>query len=135
MAINKEKNGNLQLTISKADLEQLEQIRADLSEFLNIDLSKSQTITYLIKNYDKTALKTENNEPSKEIKYIERFKNKTLSNRVKELRKQLQFSTRKMAQLFNTSVSTTERLIYNEIEPNDKDLLNRIETILKEHNL
>ena len=135
MAINKEKNGNLQLTISKADLEQLEQIRADLSEFLNIDLSKSQTITYLIKNYDKTALKTENNEPSKEIKYIERFKNKTLSNRVKELRKQLQVSTRKMAQLFNTSVSTTERLIYNEIEPNDKDLLNRIETILKEHNL
>ena len=55
MAINKTKNKLLQITLSNQDAERLEQIKNDISEMLNIDLNKSQTIAFLIKNYSKTA--------------------------------------------------------------------------------
>lgn len=59
MAINKTKNNNLQITLSKADYEKLLSIQNDLSALLSIDLNKSQTIAFLIKNYGKTQPKGE----------------------------------------------------------------------------
>lgn len=57
--INKSKNVNLQLTISKSTYEKLLNIQIDLNELLNFELSKSQTIEYLIKQYEnKTPNKT-----------------------------------------------------------------------------
>ena len=55
MAINKTKNTNLQITISKSDLERLTEISEQISELLGIQLNKSQTISFLIKNYGKTS--------------------------------------------------------------------------------
>ena len=60
MAINKTKNQLLQITLSKQDLERLFVIQAELSETLDIDLNKSQTIAFLIKNYGKSPLNSEN---------------------------------------------------------------------------
>lgn len=51
MAINKDKNINLQITISKKDAEKLTAIQYELSAHFNIELTKSQTIAYLIKNH------------------------------------------------------------------------------------
>lgn len=53
MAINKNKNVNLQLTISKQDSERLLKIQEQLSALLGVEITKSQTITFLIKNYEK----------------------------------------------------------------------------------
>lgn len=53
--INKSKNVNLQLTISKNSYEKLLNIQSDLNELLNFELSKSQTIEYLIKQYETKA--------------------------------------------------------------------------------
>lgn len=51
MAINHNKNVNLQITISKVDNESLLTIQKDLSNKMNIEFSKSQTIAFLIKSY------------------------------------------------------------------------------------
>lgn len=59
MAINKDKNTNLQLTISKADFKRLEEINKLLNTLLGVDLTKSQTIAFLIRNYGKSP--TNNN--------------------------------------------------------------------------
>ena len=56
MAINKEKNTNLQITISKADFERLEKVNDLLNTLLGVDLTKSQTIAFLIRNYGKSPL-------------------------------------------------------------------------------
>lgn len=55
--INKSKNQLLQITLSKADFERLIAIQNDLSTLLSVDLNKSQTIAFLIKNYGKTQAK------------------------------------------------------------------------------
>lgn len=65
MAINKNKNVMIQITISKADNERLSAIQDELSANLSIELSKSQTIAFLIKNYGArpTAPTPRNDEP------------------------------------------------------------------------
>lgn len=55
MAINKNKNVLFNITISKADNEKLSFIVADLSRNLGIDLTKSQAISILIRNYGNKA--------------------------------------------------------------------------------
>lgn len=57
--INKQKNNLLQITLSKADTEKLLSIQSELSALLSIDLNKSQTIAFLIKNYGKSQVKCE----------------------------------------------------------------------------
>lgn len=54
--INKSKNINLQITLSKADSERLNNIVESLSALLDIELTKSQAIAFLIKNYGKKPL-------------------------------------------------------------------------------
>lgn len=54
--INKNKNVLIQITLSKADAERLTAISEQLSTLLSIDLNKSQTIAFLIKNYGKSPL-------------------------------------------------------------------------------
>ena len=49
--INKSKNMNLQITLSKADYERLLTIQNELSIQLSIDLNKSQVIGLLLRNY------------------------------------------------------------------------------------
>ena len=61
MAINKDKNQLLQITLSKADIERLFIIQNELSDLLSIELNKSQTIAFLIKNYGKNPIKHEIN--------------------------------------------------------------------------
>ena len=56
--INKKNNVNLQLTISKKDFERLEEIKKELKGLLTIDFTKSQTISFLIRNYGKSTLKS-----------------------------------------------------------------------------
>ena len=60
MAINKTKNKLLQITLSNADYDRLNQIANLLSTLLGVDLNKSQTIAFLIKNYGKSPLNSEN---------------------------------------------------------------------------
>ena len=60
MAINKTKNKLLQITLSNADYDRLNQIADLLSTLLGVDLNKSQTIAFLIKNYGKSPLNSEN---------------------------------------------------------------------------
>lgn len=50
MAINKEKNINLQLTISKELLSDLEQIQSAINTKLSANFSKSQIIAFMIKS-------------------------------------------------------------------------------------
>ena len=57
--INKTKNQLLQITLSKSDYERLINIQESLSALLSIDLNKSQTIAFLIKNYGKSPLNKE----------------------------------------------------------------------------
>ena len=63
--INKEKNILFNITISKADNEKLSLIVADLSQDLGINLTKSQAITLLIRNYKKEQPKTTAKPPKK----------------------------------------------------------------------
>lgn len=55
MAINKANKTSIQITISKSDLERLTEISDQLSQLLQIDLNKSQTISFLIRNYGKST--------------------------------------------------------------------------------
>lgn len=61
--INKTKNQLLQITLSKADLERLNAISEELSALLSIDLNKSQTIAFLIKNYGKRPTNQQTEQP------------------------------------------------------------------------
>lgn len=56
--INKKENINLQITLNKADYKHLIELQAQLKGLLNIDLNKSQIITFLIRNYGKGTLKS-----------------------------------------------------------------------------
>jgi len=55
--INKD-NVNLQLTISKKDNQRLLEIQTELKGLLTIELTKSQVISFLIRNYGKSTLKS-----------------------------------------------------------------------------
>lgn len=63
--INKDKNVLFNITLSKADNEKLSLIVADLSQDLGVNLTKSQAIGLLIKNYKKEQPKTTNKPPKK----------------------------------------------------------------------
>ena len=54
--INKSKNKNLQLTLSNADYERLEQVNDLLNTLLGVNLTKSQAVAFLIRNYGNTPL-------------------------------------------------------------------------------
>lgn len=77
MAINKTKNVNLQITISKTDNDYLLEIQERLSESLNIDLSKSQTISYLLKHYRLNGMNQaqEQRQAQAKIKHDKELKN------------------------------------------------------------
>ena len=71
MAINKDRNHNLQITISNSDFDKLLTIQQELSALLSIELNKSQVIAFLIKNYGKTATnstKSQTTAPNRTIK-------------------------------------------------------------------
>lgn len=57
--INKTKNTLLQITLNKSDLQRLNAIMEQLSALLSFELNKSQTISFLIKNYGKSPLNNE----------------------------------------------------------------------------
>lgn len=59
MAINKTKNANLQITISKADYTRLIQLQTELKDILSLDLNKSQVIAFLIRNYGKGTIQAD----------------------------------------------------------------------------
>lgn len=62
--INKEKNNLIQITLSNTDTEKLLMIQESLSKLLAVDLTKSQAIAFLIRNYDSKP-KTEQPKPNK----------------------------------------------------------------------
>ena len=60
--INKKKNELIHITLANADVEKLLTIQKSLSELLGLNLTKSQAITFLIRNYDSKP-KTEQPKP------------------------------------------------------------------------
>lgn len=65
MAINKNRNVNLQITLNKSDAERLNEIVKLLSSLLDIEITKSQAIAFLIKNYGRTQTSKSNIDATK----------------------------------------------------------------------
>lgn len=108
MAINKTKNQLLQITLSKQDLERLFVIQAELSETLDIDLNKSQTIAFLIKNYGKTPLKT-GNDPITERQPKATNNGINYSAQVKALKDKINVSYARLSELLGIPSATLKK--------------------------
>ena len=108
MAINKDKNILIQITLSKADAERLNGITNLLSTLLDIELTKSQTIAFLIKNYGKSPLNKENDivanrQPKAEKNGI------NYSAQVKALKDKLGVSYARLSELLSIPAPTLKK--------------------------
>lgn len=100
--INKSKNVNLQLTISKSTYEKLLNIQIDLNELLNFELSKSQTIEYLIKQY-------ENKTPIKAKDKIKQSEKELYKARIIALKDALNVSYPRLSQILGIPETTIKK--------------------------
>ena len=106
--INKDKNINLQITLTKATYNKLLEIQEDVSALLDVDLNKSQTISFLIKNYShidhlKTSLNTSQTAPKN---------NKSAVNyqaQVKALKDKLDVSYNRLSELLGIPAPTLKK--------------------------
>lgn len=78
MAINKSKNVMITATLSKADNEQLNIINKELSNFYGFELSKSQTISILIRQYKDSGIKQNQTEQLSKAEREEQHKQEIL---------------------------------------------------------
>lgn len=132
MAINKDKNINLQITLSKKDAELLNDIAANLTTLLNIDLSKSQTIAFLIRNYGKNPLNNNVNAvKQREDKPTAKANNKAINYQaqIKALKDKLNVSFTELERITGISASTLKKYASGTQQPkakNEQLLLNAL---------
>lgn len=113
MAINKDKNINLQLTISKADYERLLKIIEHLNNELFFDINKSQAISYLIKSY---------NLESQETKAKAKAQTNEYKALVLTLKERLKASYPQLQELTNISASTIKKYALGTQTPKGENL-------------
>ena len=123
--INKTRNVNLQLTISKSANEKLLKIQNDLSAILSLNLSKSQTIEYLINKYQIQAQQQDTEK--------EQARNKT-SAQINALKDKLNISYPKLAEIIKISLTTLKRYAYGEQEPSGENKI-LLEKALKQYDI
>ena len=121
MAINKDLNVNLQLTIKKDVYQRLLEIKNELTNLFKIDLSKSDVITYLVNNYQKAnTLKQPIKAPKQKINY---------SNQVKALKDKLNVSFSDLSRILGIPQSTLKKYASGTQQPtgeNEKILIDAI---------
>ena len=110
------KNVNLQLTISKEDNEQLSKIQSELTTLLNVDFTKSQTITFLIRNYGKSQLKSVNLNKAKTDQ-----KDTTYKVQLITLKERLNKTYGQLAELIGIPESTLKKYAQGIQEPKDNN--------------
>lgn len=117
--INKSKNQLLQITLSKADYERLIAIQNELSERLSIELNKSQTIAFLIKNYGKLPLNQQidviNTKPRASKKGID------YQAQILALKDKLNVSYSKLGEIVGISPSTLKKYVSGIQRPKDEN--------------
>lgn len=127
--INKERNANLQITISKESLNKLEMIINELSKNQIIKPNKSQTIEFLINNY------TLKNSESEQQRAKAKTEIKTIySNRLKALGLKLNMSIPKLAESLNIPFNTFRKYYYGYTEPTEQNKL-IIDKALKDNDI
>lgn len=118
--INKDKNTLLQITLRKSDYEKLLNIKTMLINALKIDLSKSDTIAYLINNYDAS--------PKGETKPKKQTKNGLdYGAYIKMLKDRANASYTELGQMLNIPPSTLKKYASGTQTPkgeNEQKLLN-----------
>lgn len=122
MAINKNKNVNLQLTISKQDSERLLKIQEQLSALLGVEITKSQTIAFLIKNYEKAPrIQEPKQKPNRAIK-----ENINYQSQILALKDKINVSYPKLSQIIGIPTSTLKKYASGTQQPQgeNEQLLN-----------
>ena len=120
--INKSKNVNLQLTISKNSYEKLLNIQSDLNELLNFELSKSQTIEYLIKQYETKA-------PIKADAKAKQSEKELYKSRIIALKDALNVSYPRLSEILGIPISTLKKYASGTQQPkgeNEKILIDAL---------
>lgn len=122
--INKSKNVNLQLTITKKAYERLLKIQSDLNDKIGLELSKSQLIEYLIGKYQingltDTNLNRENAERDREI-----YMKKILA-----LKTALNISYSKLSDMLNIPIDCVKKYGVGKQTPSEKNKIVIDETL------
>lgn len=125
MPINKAKNINLQITLSKQDGERLNEIVKLLSTLLDIEITKSQAIAFLIKNYGKSPLN--NNIDATKPSQPKALKNGlNYQSQVLALKDKLNVSYPKLSQIIGIPETTLKKYASGKQQPQgeNEQLLN-----------
>lgn len=143
--INKDKI-NLQLTITKEDLKRLEEIKKTLSKRFNMELTKSQTIQFLI---NKFKLENEESKPifkesSKPIINEPKLKGITGTSTEKTrqeskrklllLRDTLKISNKELSDLLNINFESMRKYLQGKREPQGANA-QKLEEIYKKYGI
>lgn len=126
--INKQKNTNLQITISKEANAKLTAIMEEINQGQIIGLNKSQTIEFLIMRF---SLKSDFKKEREEAKETARSE---YSNRLKKLQKKTKLSITKLAEKLGISYNTFKKYVYGYHEPTENNKI-IIDEALKEYKL
>ncbi len=125
----KKDNESLQITLKKSDIQTLNKINESLNKRFNFKLTKSQTIQYLINNFEpsnkpikkesKRPIKTANQEETKPIlndSIITDYQRKTNA-----LKKRLNLPNPKLSQTLGISEGNLKHYLYGQRTPKGKN--------------
>lgn len=113
--INKEINTNLQITLKKEDYETLLMIQKSLIDLLAVDLTKSQTIAFLIRNYQTPKDKentTKNTAKNKGVNY---------QAQINALKDKINVSYTRLSQILGIPESTLKKYAYGKQQPKEQN--------------
>lgn len=127
--INKSKNTNLQITISKKAHNRFLELQKDINEKLGFELTKSQVIEYLIMKYEikglnETNKNRENAERDREI-YMKKFL---------ALKDALNVSYKRLSEMLNIPIACVKNYGTGKQTPNEKNKI-VIDNALKHYNI
>ena len=124
MAINKNKNHNLQITLKNNDYFKLIEIQNELSAILSIDLNKSQTIAFLINNHGKQQPKSEPKTTTKKDSNKINYQTQVLA-----LKDKLNVSYTRLSEILGIPTSTLKKYASGTQQPqgeNEKILIDAL---------
>lgn len=116
--INKDKNVLFNITISKTDNEKLNIIVADLSQDLGLNITKSQAIALLIRNYKKEKPKAEYKPPKKAYN-----DNYNYQGQLKALKDKLNCSFSDLERLLGIPKTTIKKYYYGTQQPREENAI------------
>lgn len=126
--INKSKNVNLQLTISKDAYKQLLKIKEDIKSKTAFNLSKSQLIEFLINKYNGETPTMNSDQINKD-----KARNET-KELIETIKKSLNISYPKIAELSGIPLTTLKRYAYGEQEPSESNR-QKLEELIKKYDI